>query len=99
MKTSIPVYAISHTRAVDRRESTTALLDADGIEYELVDAVDRRELDLNDCNPSVKNAIPRKICRKLLVTEEFVVHFRATEFRCAPLLARFRRFIPPPTEN
>jgi len=34
---NIPVYVISLARAADRRESITALLDADGIEYELVD--------------------------------------------------------------
>ena len=50
---NLPVYVISLARAADRRESITALLNADGIEYELVDAVDGRQLDLNACNPPV----------------------------------------------
>jgi len=48
---NIPVYVISLARAADRRESITALLGADGVEYELVDAVDGRELDLSACTP------------------------------------------------
>jgi len=53
MKTNLPVYVISLARAADRRESITALLDADGVEYELVDAVDGAQLDMNDCTPPV----------------------------------------------
>jgi len=48
---NLPVYVISLARAADRRESITALLDADGVEYELVDAVDGRELNLSACDP------------------------------------------------
>jgi len=36
---NIPVYVISLSRAADRRESITALPDADGIGYEMVDVV------------------------------------------------------------
>jgi len=57
---NIPVYVISLARAADRRESITALLDADGVEYELVDAVDGRELDVSACTPPLN----RDKCRK-----------------------------------
>ena len=43
----IPVYVISLTRALDRRADITRRLNAAGIDYEIIDAVDGNQLDLS----------------------------------------------------
>ena len=54
---NFPTYIISLARAKDRRRSITALLDADKVQYELTDAVDGEQLDLNNCTPPVRQDI------------------------------------------
>ena len=45
---SLPVFAISLARATDRRASISRHLDATGVPYEIIDAVDGSALDLTE---------------------------------------------------
>ena len=43
-----PIFVISLARATERRADITRRLDAEGLQYEIVDAVDGRELNRAD---------------------------------------------------
>lgn len=52
---AIPVFVISLARATQRRAGIVARLDAAGVDYEITDAVDGKDLDLSALKNRIKN--------------------------------------------
>ena len=55
----IPVYIISLARATERRENITHRLTTAGIDYEIIDAVDGKTLDLHSLQDRIKIKNPQ----------------------------------------
>ncbi len=54
-KMNIPIYVISLARAIDRRADITARLKSAGMKFEIIDAVNGKELDLSTIKNRIKN--------------------------------------------
>jgi len=74
----IPIYVISLARALERRASIGARLNAAGVQYEIVDAVDGRALDLESLGGRLRNDIAYRRYQHRLTGNEiacFLSHY------------------------
>lgn len=78
MHDRIPVYVISLARALQRRANISARLNAAGVRYEFVDAVDGQTLDLEQLSGRLRNDIAYKRYQHRLTNNEigcFLSHY------------------------